>query len=306
MEGQKPKADTGVGPLSVSELQKQLFSDHIYLNIGRQLRRRFPGAVIIVSQRVPDSDVVRLRFYEGFGSFLDAIFNMLGRRFEDMDFKADSEALTVMPSGKVYQLTGGFFQLALGEVPYAIAGLIENILAINKIYAVAFVRNQEVLGTAVLILRHKDDISETDKTEIEAYSKECAILLEEVNSKTRVLFLDDELNILDMVKEMLLDEGFDVSVASSGNEAVTSYKNKMKSGYKYDIVITDVTLGRGMNGIKTAAEILKLDTHASLICCTGNILGDAYKNYKSFGYKSFLKKPFTIEEIQEAIKTAGK
>ena len=258
-------------PLSASVLSTFLLTDNFFNNIGRQVRERFPGAVVVVNQTVPAGDIVQVRFEEGLGGFMDAIFNKLGRRFEDMDFKASEEALAVMPSGKVYHLPGGFYQLALGEVPKPIAGFIENILSINKIYAVAFVRNKIILGTIILLMRHKDDLSEEDKVELEKYAAECALLLEKLNLKKRILFLDDEEPILDMVKDLLYHEGYDISVARTGKEAVLLYKNRMRAGWKYHAVITDMNLGRGMNGMEAGAEILKLDTNASLIFCTGNI-----------------------------------
>ncbi|MCS7143474.1 MAG: response regulator [Archaeoglobaceae archaeon] len=109
---------------------------------------------------------------------------------------------------------------------------------------------------------------------------------------TRVLVIDDDANIREIVRIMLKD--YEVIEASNGREAVILYKN-----LKPDIVLMDISMPE-MDGVEATREILKINPNAIVIGLTafsrtrGNELINA-------GAKDIISKPFTRKSLKEMI-----
>lgn len=63
-------------------------------------------------------------------------------------------------------------------------------------------------------------------------------------SATKILFVDDEVSLVQVIQDYLTDEGFEVEVAFSGNEGLTKAVTN-----KYDLIISDVKMSDG-DGLK--------------------------------------------------------
>jgi CheY-like chemotaxis protein len=85
----------------------------------------------------------------------------------------------------------------------------------------------------------------------------------EVTSASRILLVDDNLHGLTARKLILADQGFDVEVALSGEQAW-----EMFSASPYDIVVTDFRMN-GMDGVELIARIRASDSPASTILLSG-------------------------------------
>jgi len=69
--------------------------------------------------------------------------------------------------------------------------------------------------------------------------------------KGRILFMDDQEAIRDMIKRMLNQLGYEVELTTDGIEAIELYKEAKASGQKFDAVILDLTIPGGMGGKET-------------------------------------------------------
>lgn len=114
----------------------------------------------------------------------------------------------------------------------------------------------------------------------------------------RILIMDDEKPVQKVVKEMFLGFNFKVDVTSTGEEALNKIRESILSGDKYDIVLLDLTIPGRMGGKETISHILKLDPNIYSIATSGYSSDHVMANYKKFGFKGILKKPYSIEEIK--------
>ena len=64
-----------------------------------------------------------------------------------------------------------------------------------------------------------------------------------------ILIIDDSEDILEIFEQVLVNEGFDVSTANSGNEGIELFKRQ-----SFDIVIIDINMP-GMNGLEVVENI---------------------------------------------------
>src|SRR3954451_17915858 len=106
-------------------------------------------------------------------------------------------------------------------------------------------------------------------------------------SKLRVLVVDDEFIIASTWSQILRMSGFETEMATSGHEAIRIARQR-----RPDVLLSDVLLP-GINGIETAAEILKFHPGCRVILISGHAetarsLADDYPGKPDF---EILRKP---------------
>ena len=72
----------------------------------------------------------------------------------------------------------------------------------------------------------------------------------------RVLLMDDEEMVLEVVGDMLKYLGYEVAFARNGNEAIEFYKRTKAAGHPFDVVIMDLTIAGGMGGSKILQKVM--------------------------------------------------
>lgn len=120
---------------------------------------------------------------------------------------------------------------------------------------------------------------------------------------SRVLVVDDNETSLEILASYLTNLGFDVSMLSSGQEAV---KLLVQQGEAFDILVIDWKMPV-MDGVETIREIkekVRLDKIPIIIMASAYDL-DELKNINSdLGVKAFLNKPHTPSQLMDAISLA--
>jgi signal transduction histidine kinase/ActR/RegA family two-component response regulator len=111
--------------------------------------------------------------------------------------------------------------------------------------------------------------------------------------KLRILVVDDEAPLRDIIGEMLEREGHEVRLAESGRQALELFDAE-----SFDAVFTDIGMP-GMNGWELARSIRARDGHVPLAVITGwgNAVGTQEQN--DAGVNWVVTKPFTAARISE-------
>ena len=117
----------------------------------------------------------------------------------------------------------------------------------------------------------------------------------------KVLFMDDDTRICEIMRKHFDYIGYDAVIAVSGDEAVEMYREELAAGRRFDIVVLDLAVKSGMGGVEAMRRILEIDPSAAGIITSGNYLEPAMKNFKEFGFKAAFEKPFGFEEINDKI-----
>ena len=116
--------------------------------------------------------------------------------------------------------------------------------------------------------------------------------------KGRILVVDDERSIREVLTQILEYEGFEVASAGSGGEALT-----MHHGNPFDLVLLDVKM-QGIDGIDTLQQLRRQDPDVRVIMISGHgTIADAVEATRA-GAWDFLEKPLSREKVLLALKNA--
>ena len=119
--------------------------------------------------------------------------------------------------------------------------------------------------------------------------------------KGRVLVMDDEKLIRDIVVQFLKVMGFEAAKAEDGREAMDMYREAKESGHAFNVVIMDLTIPGGMGGKETIKKLLAYDPAAIAIVSSGYSNDPIMSNCEAYGFKGVIKKPYRIEELSDAL-----
>ncbi len=114
----------------------------------------------------------------------------------------------------------------------------------------------------------------------------------------RILFVDDEEAVLDMIKQMLIRLGYEVEVFQSPVNAIKSFEAQPE---KYDLIITDQSMPY-MTGENLAIKLMNIRPDVPIILCTGYSELVSEEKIKSIGIKAFLMKPIVKRVFAETIR----
>jgi len=117
----------------------------------------------------------------------------------------------------------------------------------------------------------------------------------------KILVMDDEPEIRDVLNCMLEHLGYIVELSKDGLEAIQLYKQAKFSETPFDAVIMDLTIPGGMGGKETIKHLLKIDPCIKAIVSSGYYSGGVIGDYKSHGFKGVINKPYTIEELSTSL-----
>lgn len=111
----------------------------------------------------------------------------------------------------------------------------------------------------------------------------------------KILLVDDEADIIEVIQDRLEAYGFSVITAGTGLEAL-----KKLSVEKFDGVFLDVKMPE-MGGIEALEEIRKRDTKTPIIIITSSSTREAAIDALAKGANEYILKPFEWEELKAKV-----
>ena len=119
--------------------------------------------------------------------------------------------------------------------------------------------------------------------------------------KGNILIMDDLEIIRFSLYLMLSGHGFKAHLTSNGSDAIESYIKAKDSGQPFDAVIMDLNIPGGMGGKETIKKLLEIDPEVRAIVLSGNLDDPAMTNYREYGFKGALHKPYVENELIQTL-----
>jgi two-component system cell cycle sensor histidine kinase/response regulator CckA len=123
-------------------------------------------------------------------------------------------------------------------------------------------------------------------------------------SRARILVMDEEESIRNVVAEMLRYLGYEVELAKDGAEAIELYRAALSAGDPFKAVILDLTVSKGMGGLQVIERLLEIDPGVRAIISSGYSGAPAMVGFRKYGFKGAIAKPYGIEELKSVLRMA--
>jgi len=116
----------------------------------------------------------------------------------------------------------------------------------------------------------------------------------------KILVVDDELLIRDLLYDYFSSKDYQISTANSGEEAIEI----LQQGKEFDVVLTDLKMP-GIDGLELIDHIRKSDYHLPVIVMTGfPSLDTAIEALRKRAY-DYVIKPFNINRLCSIVEAAS-
>jgi len=116
--------------------------------------------------------------------------------------------------------------------------------------------------------------------------------------REKILFVDDEKAMIDIIQPMIERLGYEVAARTSSIEGLEVFRANPD---RFDLVITDFTMPN-MTGMELAKELFKLRSDLPVILCTGYSEHINEEKAKRSGIRAFMAKPFVLSEFASTIR----
>jgi two-component system cell cycle response regulator len=119
-----------------------------------------------------------------------------------------------------------------------------------------------------------------------------------MNQKTFVMIVDDDVSILDILRQSLCLEGYTCEAFTRGDDALDALERRPA-----EVLLTDIVMP-GMRGLELVSRAKHLHPSLTAIVMTGFVEEFSYDEAIRSGAADFIKKPFTVQELLVRIKHA--
>jgi signal transduction histidine kinase len=117
----------------------------------------------------------------------------------------------------------------------------------------------------------------------------------------RILVMDDEEMIRNVLRELLESLGCTVECVQDGPEAVAAYQRAQAARQPFAAVILDYTIPGGMGGLETLARLRAIDPQVTALISSGYANNPIMADWAYYGFSGVVAKPYTIAQLQEAL-----
>ena len=117
---------------------------------------------------------------------------------------------------------------------------------------------------------------------------------------TKILVIDDEELMRELVKKMLMRDRHEVFTAQDGVDGVKQFHE-----LNPELVITDIIMPN-KDGYEVIKELLATNAKLPIIAMSGGrrLVTDGFDSIEKIGSKGLLQKPFTQQQLREMIDIA--
>jgi CheY-like chemotaxis protein/anti-sigma regulatory factor (Ser/Thr protein kinase) len=180
--------------------------------------------------------------------------------------------------------------LGQSEIPGTGLGLFLSIGIISRYHGKIELESQVGKGSKFTI---KIPVTENQElpVDMEAEEEVPAVLPPDL----KVLLVDDEETICDVVKKFLEEKGYSVVDTTSGKKGLKLFKDK-----SFDLVLSDITMP-DMDGVKLISKLKSIDPAIKLVTLTGHVAEEKLEAARKAGADQILLKPFKKEDLYKAI-----
>ncbi len=128
------------------------------------------------------------------------------------------------------------------------------------------------------------------------------ISAEAASPEGKILVMDDEEYILELMCDMLHVLGYTVETARDGDEAVDIYLQALAKKQPFSAAILDLEISGGRGGLFVMKRLQEVDPAVKAIVVSGFSNDPILNRHRSYGFKGAVAKPFTIKSLSRILR----
>jgi PAS domain S-box-containing protein len=117
----------------------------------------------------------------------------------------------------------------------------------------------------------------------------------------KIVIMDDEAVIRELLELMLSQLGYSVESASDGTEAIALYSKARDAGHPFDAVIMDLTIPGGMGGKDAIHKLREIDPQIRAMVSSGYSTDPIMANFQHYGFRGVVVKPYNMAELSTVL-----
>jgi PAS domain S-box-containing protein len=120
---------------------------------------------------------------------------------------------------------------------------------------------------------------------------------------SKILVMDDDDAVRSVISRLLQGYGYKVHCTATGDETIAAYKSAFGNGEVFDVVIMDLTIPGGIGGKETVKLLREFDPDVKAIVSSGYSNDPIMANFRDYGFKGVIVKPFNIEDFVRTVES---
>lgn len=124
---------------------------------------------------------------------------------------------------------------------------------------------------------------------------------EAMAGKGKILVMDDEPVVREVLGEMLSDLGYEGCFARNGAEAIKLFTEARQKGDDFAAVILDLTVPGGMGGNEALGHLLQIDPKLKAIVSSGYSDDPIMADFKKYGFSGVISKPYRVSDLSRIL-----
>jgi PAS domain S-box-containing protein len=117
----------------------------------------------------------------------------------------------------------------------------------------------------------------------------------------KIVIMDDEAVIRELLELMLSQLGYSVESASDGTEAIALYSKARDAGHPFDAVSMDLTIPGGMGGKNAIHKLREIDPQIRAMVSSGYSTDPIMANFQHYGFRGVVVKPYNMAELSTVL-----
>ena len=172
-------------------------------------------------------------------------------------------------------------------------GLTTSFSIVKKHDGFLTIKSYENLGTSIFIYLPALLISEQNK-KLKNHTQI-------ISGSGKILVMDDQKSIRRSIVRMLRYLGYRVEEVEEGKHAIELYKKAQMKNDPFDIILMDLTIQKGLGGNDTSRILFEYEPQIKIVISSGYSNDPIIANYKEYGFKNVIVKPYTIYQLSNVI-----
>jgi two-component system cell cycle sensor histidine kinase/response regulator CckA len=142
------------------------------------------------------------------------------------------------------------------------------------------------------------------KSKILPISERMEVKVVKEHAAKRVLILEDEEEVRELLAEVLRERGYEVETFEEGDSAFQAYKSAYEEGRPFEVLLLDLTVPQGKGGVYLIERLRQeglLSGAVKVVLMTGYTPKEVSERARHVRYDAVLYKPFPLEKLFEVI-----